>query len=241
MRVKFLSWNIWQGKFLEEVISFLKTQNADIIALQEVTVCDGKNLAEEIAKKLNYQYVYGKAFSTDRHSPKYDLGEAILTRLKILDSENHLLSEMDSYKGTPETEPRVLVKMLTKIGEKTVWVLNTHLAYSGEFQTFPLRLSQTKKLINLIPKNNTILAGDFNALPGSQEIALIKKKMINVDVNTANPTWTLYPFDHHGFKTSELKYRLDNIFVTADIKYSNFQIEKSRASDHLPISVEINI
>jgi len=56
MKIKVLSWNIWCGTYLEEVIKFLKKADADIIALQEVSIDERGNLSEIIAKRLGYKH-----------------------------------------------------------------------------------------------------------------------------------------------------------------------------------------
>jgi exonuclease III len=58
MKLKILSWNIWCGTYLDEVIKFLKIADSDIIALQEVAEDNRGNISEIIAKELGYKYVY---------------------------------------------------------------------------------------------------------------------------------------------------------------------------------------
>lgn len=57
MNVKLLSWNIWGGQYLPEIVDFLKKEKADIIALQEVIedLNGANNVAKIIAQKLRYE------------------------------------------------------------------------------------------------------------------------------------------------------------------------------------------
>lgn len=245
MKIKILSWNIWHGKHLDKIIQFLRSADADILGIQEVAEKneEGKtsNTASIIAKKLGYESIYSKATTLTNFNPQYDLGNAILTKFPIQTSYFQLLSGEDLYKSTPQTEPRVAVIAEIKTGSKTLKVITTHLAYSARFIPHPMRDLQVKNLIKLIRGPNTILMGDFNSLPKSQVIKQISKHLVNTDPNPKDPTWTIYPFDFPDFKETELRHRLDYIFVSHDVKVLNFKVGKTDGSDHLPISAEIEI
>lgn len=80
--------------------------------------------------------------------------------------------------------------------------------------------------------------GDFNALPKSSVIQSMRSALIDSDP-TSNPTAFLYPADCCNIQSVEI--RLDYIFVTRDIKVYDFKVLNSKASDHLPISLQIEI
>ncbi len=65
--------------------------------------------------------------------------------------------------------------------------------------------------------------------------------MKNTDDKQTEPTWTVYPFDYKGFKETELKYRLDHIFVSKDLNVHDFKVIQSKGSDHLPVLATVNI
>src|SRR3989344_7052569 len=100
MRLKVLSWNIWGGRYLPQVIDFLKESNADIIGLQEVSRDPGgaNNAAEVIGKQLGCRWVYGaikqlKASEIGLKSEKtIEWGNAILSKHEIIENKNHPLS-----------------------------------------------------------------------------------------------------------------------------------------------------
>src|SRR3989344_3149830 len=98
MKLKLLSWNIWCGTYLDEVIKFLKTTNADIIALQEVAEDERGNISKIIADKLGYKYVYTTDIDMPlKYLPNYKkddegtkkMGNAILSKYEILNSKEH--------------------------------------------------------------------------------------------------------------------------------------------------------
>ncbi|RJQ26529.1 hypothetical protein C4577_03425 [Candidatus Parcubacteria bacterium] len=248
MKIKILSWNIWRGKHLEDAIEYLRRQDADIIGLQEVIEKDAggkrENLAEIIAGELGYNFFYCKAFTTDRHTPSYDIGNAVLSRYKIEASACHTLSDLEDYEGDSATEPRGVIEAHFKFGDKILKVFNTHLSYSFKLLPSRLRAKQIDRLVSLLGDTvSMILVGDFNAeVKGGGELEKINEKLILADnEEVLRPTWSVYPVNYKGFKVEGLKYRIDNIFVSKDIKVEMFNVEKSKASDHLPISAVIEV
>ncbi|MBI2011595.1 endonuclease/exonuclease/phosphatase family protein [Candidatus Daviesbacteria bacterium] len=242
MKLKILSWNIWKGKYLDQVIEVLKKENADILGLQEVIEKDEEdlnlqsgigrlNLAEIIASKLGYQKVWYKAFTTDRHTPIFDIGNALLSKYPILESKCIFLSGLDLYQKSPETEPRIAIKAKIDINGKILNVITTHLGWSENQQASKIRELQVEKLLQLIKEESTILMGDFNSLPDSPEVKKIEIVLVNTDPNPIEPSATDFKAD----------FRIDYIFVSKDLKFSNFRMIDSDASDHKPLVVEIDI
>jgi endonuclease/exonuclease/phosphatase family metal-dependent hydrolase len=66
LMLRVVDWNIDRGQQLEGVIDFLAGANADILILQEVDLNARRthrlNVAEEIARKLQMNYVFGREF-----------------------------------------------------------------------------------------------------------------------------------------------------------------------------------
>ncbi len=54
MKLKVLSWNIWCGTHLDQVIDFLEKSEADIVALQEGCIDQRGNIVKIISEKLGY-------------------------------------------------------------------------------------------------------------------------------------------------------------------------------------------
>ncbi len=236
--MKIVSWNIWKGKYFKQIIMDLKKLDADIIGLQEVKVYEennkNQNIAEMISRKLNYQYIYCKSFTTDRHTPSFEIGNAILSRYPIISSKCHILSTLKEYKGSAETEPRTAVEIKIKFSTKELTVFNTHLGYSSDLSDTLLQKEQIHKLINVLPNKTTVLMGDFNALPQSEIIRKIEEKMANTDDILQTPTRIE---EKEGLRK---EVRIDYIFTSKDMTFSNFQIHETSASDHRPLSVQLS-
>jgi endonuclease/exonuclease/phosphatase family metal-dependent hydrolase len=64
--IRVVDWNIDRGLRLQEIIEFLDAQSADVLILQEVDLnarrSGYRNIAEEIARQLRMNYVFGCEF-----------------------------------------------------------------------------------------------------------------------------------------------------------------------------------
>ncbi|MBI2328030.1 endonuclease/exonuclease/phosphatase family protein [Candidatus Curtissbacteria bacterium] len=149
---------------------------------------------------------------------------------KIIESEIYILSREN---------PRVAVRADISIENKRLHVLNTHLVHTHQ-QESKEQNEQVSNLIKLLTTKWTILMGDFNAIPDSSAITNIKKVLLDSDPASL-PTWSMYPDGCIKCNPQEVNTRLDYIFTSNDIKTGSFKVEKSNASDHLPISVTLEI
>jgi endonuclease/exonuclease/phosphatase family metal-dependent hydrolase len=90
-RMRVVNWNIDRGLQLPAIVDFLESQNADLLILQEVDLNARRtrrlNVAEEIARQLQMNYVFGREFEEltqgSRTSPAYH-GQATLSRWRLM-------------------------------------------------------------------------------------------------------------------------------------------------------------
>lgn len=225
MKFKVLSWNIWIKGYFAQVAKFLEASEADIIGLQEVLPDDSDRDAVGFLSKLGYQH----AFAPVRHTWKeevYNDGPAIFSKYKILGKKTYLLSKKD---------PRAAVRADIQVGDKVLHVFSTHLVHTHQ-KPSKVQDEQGLNLIDKLPAERTILMGDFNATPQSSVIRNVQKVLVDSDP-FSQPTWSMYPEGCLVCNPQGLHTRLDYIFTTKDMKTSSFKVEKSKGSDHLPISV----
>lgn len=238
--IRVATWNIWGGKKRFEVIQDLKSISFDVLALQEVTEreVNGKieNDAAIIARELGLEYTYAKAFRTDRHSPVYDMGNAILSKCPIVTSKVHELSTLSTYEKNAATEPRIALEACIQLKDKTVTVISTHLGYTDDL-TNPTELQkqQLNKLLSSVPKTQTILMGDFNSLPESEIIHSIEINFKHAAFPLTHPTWT-------NLKKENLpQWRIDYIFSSQDLRVESSEVIDTSASDHRILKAEIQL
>lgn len=242
MKLKILSWNIWCGTYLDEVIEFLKNSDADIIALQEVSESDSGNMAEIIAKKLGYEYVHAIGMkiplrflpgykSDDKRSKKF--GTAILSRYKITRSKIYELSKENNFR-------RLIIEADIKVGSENLHIFSIHLKHTHQKQ-LALQDLEADNLLKLLPEKNVIVMGDFNSLPGSAVIKMVGQTLQDAETGLATPTWSMYKAGCTVCLVEDVKYKLDYIFASRNLVVNSFRAYSSRGSDHLPISAIIEI
>lgn len=225
-QLKIISWNIWGGVNLKEIISCLKETDADIIALQEVLEDENgqNNNAEEIAKELGYNWVF-KNTKTLTPSVSYLLqehnidsnkhwGNAILSKYPIIEISSYTLSENNS---------RTAVKITIEFRDNKIDIFSTHLVHAAH--PTEARVEQVENLLKLISDNTTIVAGDFNDVSESETI----KKMKEIMKDGENTSFT------------NKDKKIDYIFTTKNINITDSGVIKSEASDHLPIYAIVEI
>jgi len=172
----------------------------------------------------------------------FSLRSRTVSRFPILKSQKHFLSpEIPWNQKSFETEPRTLLETRIKIGKTIVRFMTTHLAYSHKFQTSQIKLRQIRTVLNLIESNKqypSILCGDFNSLPESQEIKEIEKHLINVGKNSMN--WTTYRNVSQA-NLEGTQGKIDYIFLSPEIKHKDLEIPETHLSDHLPVLVAVDL
>ncbi len=132
------------------------------------------------------------------------------------------------------------IKADVEIGGHTIHVFSIHLKHTHQ-KPLALQDLQAENLIKTASEEKTIIMGDFNALPESSVIQKMSKVFKNAETNPFTPTWSLYKEGCTVCLVESLKYTLDYIFTSRDLKTSSFKVENSKASDHLPISAIIEI
>lgn len=128
------------------------------------------------------------------------------------------------------------------------WIFNTHLDHMGEMA----RKNGVTLILDQIKKFNpkaypVVLMGDFNALPDSEVMQLVKKELDDTrSLSHTNPFGPEGTFN--GFKFQEpVRKRIDYIFVS---RSNHWQVRKHAVlsdsknlhypSDHLPVWTEIH-
>lgn len=172
VRLKVLSYNLRFGELasLEELAAFIKKQNPDIVALQEVdchTQRDrtpkqhGKDFATELGFRTGMLSAYGK---TIPYAGGY-YGIAILSKYPFAKVERIYLPKIENGK-----EQRAVLIADVEYREGAYFTFAcTHLDHTNAEE----RQVQVKKLneVLLTKSNPVIVAGDFNARPDSKEIS----------------------------------------------------------------------
>lgn len=227
--MKVLLWNIWIDGYFDKITDYIKNANADIIGLQEVLENDPKRNIIGFLEKLDYQHVYAPVKKIWGNEVWSD-GPAIFSKHEIINSQTYSLSKTDT---------RAAVRADIKIEDKIIHVFSTHLIHTHQMES-EIQQEQVKTLLGVLTPEKTILMGDFNAIPESETIKLIKNVMEDTD-SSSRSTWSVYPEGCITCKPEGINIRLDYIFISRDLLVKSFEVGKSDASDHLPITAVIEL
>jgi len=249
--LRVVDWNIARGQQLQGITDFLASVNADILILQEVDVNARRthrlNIAEEIARKLRMNYVFGREFEElvqgSKNSPAYH-GQATLSKWPILKPRLIRFSKQSHFWRPhwflPKLEPfqerlggRIaLVAEINVAGRKLV-TYNLHLESRG---TDALRISQLGEVlsdaISYDAECPLIVAGDLNLDASREAVAFAVAKAGFQDAVTASHTSTT---PARGL--FEGGRQIDWAFVRGSLQASSGHVHGGvNASDHYPIS-----
>lgn len=242
MKLSLLQWNVLYLEKAENILQLIRTVNADILCLQELTNLDedtnpGVNIVESISK-LGYQTYYEKTII----EPGFEMGNAIFSRLPFQSAQfypTHESSGTTAY----DDENRYYLEAALQIKNRLLYIGTAHLSYVKAFKPTEMRKIENDKFLSYVRRHNEayIFSGDFNATPNTELIKTLANEFDNASPSFEQKTWTTKPFSYDGFEANTLDWRLDYIFCTHDIKVVSSSIVDTAYSDHLPILVEIEI
>jgi endonuclease/exonuclease/phosphatase family metal-dependent hydrolase len=249
--LRIVDWNINRGLQLQGITDFLASANADVLILQEVDVNARRthrlNIAEEIARKLGMNYVFGREFEElvqgSKNSPAYH-GQATLSKWPILKPRLIRFSKQSHFWQPrwflPKIEPfqerlggRIALVAEINVSGSNFVTYNVHLESRGNNT---LRISQLAEVLSdancYDAECSVIVAGDFNTDASKAAVALQLAKAGFRDA-VAFPRAPSTPA--HGL--FEGRHRIDWAFVRGRLRASSGKVHGSvDASDHYPIS-----
>jgi endonuclease/exonuclease/phosphatase family metal-dependent hydrolase len=254
--VRVVNWNIERGMRLPEVIDFLDSQRADLLILQEVDLHARRtrflNVAEEIARKLEMNYVFGLEFQeltqAQRNAPAYQ-GQATLSRWTLCNSRVIRFRRQSDFWRPRWYLPQISlfqerlggrIALATEVQapRKRLAVYNLHLESKGDEV---LRLAQLGEAIE-------------DAAAHSQEMPTLLAGDLNFDATHAAPAGALR---HVGFRSAiELPSphtttprglfrrprKIDWAYVSGPVEPIQGRVHDTvHASDHYPISFTLKM
>jgi len=249
--VKVVCWNINRGSQLPRIIEFLSRSKADILLLQEADLNARRthhlNIAREIAKKLQLNYVFGREFQEltqgTRHFPAYH-GQATLSRWPLSNARILRFQQQSNFWKPhwflPEIEPfqerlggRLALVADANVGEKIIVTYNLHLESRGDDRIRGAQMIETLQDAKRYRADAAVvLAGDLNmdASAGDVAQAIRRADFQDAFTNQHSPT-TPKSFFVDGRV-------IDWIFSRGTLGPDAPQVHRSvSGSDHYPLSV----
>jgi endonuclease/exonuclease/phosphatase family metal-dependent hydrolase len=254
--LRIVDWNIDRGLQLQGVIDFLADANPDVLILQEVDLNARRthrlNIAEEIARKLQMNYVFGREFQElvqgSKTSPAYH-GQATLAKWPISNPRLIRFSRQSHFWRPrwylPKMDPfqerlggRIALVADINIAGKKLVTYNLHLESRAGDQ---LRLSQIAEVLSDATRQDAkcpvVVAGDFN-LDASKTGAASELAAAAFQDAIATPRTPTTP-PRHLFESGR---PIDWAFIRGPMRAGSGRVHTQvRASDHYPISFTVTL
>lgn len=252
MQLRIVTWNIFYGKQLPELLKTFKTNKEcmmlDIIALQEASIHNNIEDTAVIAKTLGKHYKYYQV--TAQKSKGFNQANAVIWNSKTVNVKNMYTVFLPTAKDVNLSKiEKIIRKFLPKEKRNSVVIEGTinSLAfrfYSAHFDQFGFtyKKDQLQALINDNEKREEVdfvcIAGDLNTFkilkrPTWNALQKIAKDYGFVDI-TSDITWT---YQRRSFR---YKQKTDAIFLK-NVKTFTSKSSNLSGSDHLPIFANVTL
>lgn len=233
--LKVLSFNILHGATtkgdfdLDVIANVIIKTDPDLVALQEVDFKTNRARKYDLVTELGFRTkmvpLFGKAMDFDGG----EYGEGILSKYTFLSSRNVPLP------FSPGNEPRAALEVVFQLPSgDTVGFIGTHLDHLRDPTD---RIAQAGKINEAFKENKypTLLAGDLNAVPGSEPIYILTEHWTPSDGDD-HPKPTI-PSNNPSRKIDYVMYHPANRWKVLETQVICDQV----ASDHCAYLVIIEL
>ena len=212
---------------LQGIADVIIEQQPDLVALQEVDVFTKRSgpfhQAEELASKAGMTAHFFKTIDYDGG----EYGVAILSRLPVLETQRYPLPRKEGSGG----EPRVLGTATVQLSSKYKMLFAcTHLDAQRDSANRHLQIRAIEGLLKDSPLP-VIIAGDFNAAPGSRVINILD----NSFKRTCDPCDFTIPVEQPKTAIDFIAFAPAAMFKVKE----HVVLPRRYASDHLPVIVTL--
>ncbi len=245
----------------QELVKFLVSQDADIIALQECTRDLDANVYKKYRTKSDldkdlwdmYQYWFFWPQRVAKHISKdgnpfhhnfwwyIEQGNYTMSKYPIVSAANYYVHkqydlEVDHSYRWNDDHPRSVASTVINHNEKKYHVLNLHGWRSKDKRWNKNSVKQCRELVRLakIYDFPTLLIWDFNLLPDSEGIKIIESEFINHMTHSSITRTRPWSIEKH----IDVPNIVDYVFTSQDIVVSNLTCIETDISDHYPLIVE---
>lgn len=219
-RLRILSYNIRNAKGMDNTVNYdrvaavIKTANPSVVALQEIDSATqrsaGKFVLQELGSRTGMKYIFNAAI--DYNGGKYGVG--------ILFTEEPLSVKRVPLPGREENRTLLIAEF------KDYFFCCTHFSLTPADQVLSAGIINEQIAGFTKP---VYLAGDFNALPESEAIGILRSR------------WTLLSGTGFSFPADKPGRCIDYIFsLKSNAKLLHAEVvNEPMASDHRPVLVEL--
>lgn len=236
--IRVLCYNIHYGQGndgvydVRRLADVINRHQPDLVALQEVDVGVKRSGRIHEAQLLGELTGMSVRYGPTQHYQGGLYGNAVLSRLPIVDVAIHPLPYTES---TPErvTYPRGAIAVtLRGPRDKLIRFISTHFQHNVPAD----RVAEAAAINELFASDEipTILAGDMNASPGSKPIQILLEQWTGTAGDAPQPT----------APSAKPKSRIDYIFYRPPAAFGLIDaavVDEPMASDHRPVFAELSL
>jgi endonuclease/exonuclease/phosphatase family metal-dependent hydrolase len=239
------------GKLFENIKKFIRHEQPDILALQEVHHAEYAptekewHTVQKLTNILGYtHYAYAPSMAKNQEGgKKIQYGNAVLSRVPIRSTRSifYDVPYNGAYEDIPNDyrfTPRNLQHAELDAGSTMLHLFNTQGIWGFDGKDNPRRLNMGKIIAKEIAgKIPAILAGDMNVQENSKTIKKIERHMSNVFKGELKTSFNLRRKPADKFSEAVV----DMIFASPEIKIGRHYTTHDNVSDHLALVAEIEI
>jgi endonuclease/exonuclease/phosphatase family metal-dependent hydrolase len=252
--MKLITLNTWGGRAGREgLLAFFNAhKDVDIFCLQEIWAAHYKDMQgklaggkvlkndeimthgrQEISTLLSDHSAYFRPHLLD----DYGLMMLVDKKVPIVEEGETFVYRHKGYipEGDAGNHARNIQYVTVKVKNRLVTIINFHGLWNGKGKTDTEdRIQQSNKILDFIKKcsGDVILCGDFNLLPETESLRLFEKSGLRDLIKEYKIRST-----RTSFYTKPEKHA-DYIFVTKNIKVTDFKVLPDEVSDHLALSLD---
>lgn len=253
MILKVVQLNLFKGKFLDAALDFLKSQNPDLICLQEVTAgrvnFHEKTDADLFAILKARLGLFGIFLSDVKISDEQGarFGNAVFSKRPILESKVFplkdframTLSEFSNNTNNVWADlPRHMLDATIDFESRKIHAISVHgrrIAPPADDEENLRQAKLVAEYLRSLGNQMYIMGGDFNMPPDSEVIKIISSVARNLMVGRPI-TQTLNPRVH---ELGDNGYLVDYIFTSSHFSTKSLEVPQVDVSDHLPVVAEL--
>lgn len=254
MELKFVCLNAWHGERLEHLVDFLKVEEPDVVALQEVTSCAA--VGAPWAYRLREVLVREFPKLHSRYAPAYE--DRGLTQAPVVDG-NLVLSRFSigsarvaffdvpygafSITGPPGTDwtkkPRNYQSVEVKLPDGgDLLVVNTQGIWGFDGEDNPRRLRMAEQLsAACVGRDRVVLCGDMNVKDTTRAAALMRRGLTDV----FGPNLASSFGENHRRGGGFAAAVVDMVLVGPGVRVLGASVPPADVTDHVPLVCRLEL
>lgn len=260
MQFTVLQLNVWSFEYFDNIVEFIKSNNVDIIIMQEAATDNkrktyGINLLDLFKEKVKMDYVFAPIHTISYPDSKtISIGNAIFSKFPFIYSEYSYDKYLGNITHTNSDSPlhdtslpkyvqykynmkqtTTFLRSIITVNNYSVRFITTHFSVSHKCTETLQMFHQAEQVVDIYKHSNnipTIFAGDLNIHDKSASITLLKENFHLVqDGELQNTLSAIHPAITNDAPNG---MRIDYTFYNNMLKLISSKTSQVVISDHLP-------